>query len=60
MKWFLLGTAALHAGFMLSELFPWLFPLLLNVLTTKLLSGEAWSGSQQAVVATIIVRTRQS
>jgi hypothetical protein len=54
MKWFLFGVAALHAAFMLCELFPWSFPLLLRILSKKLPTGQGWTDCQQALVATIV------
>lgn len=54
MKWFLIGVAALHAVFMLAELFPWSFPVLLRLVSKKLPDGQQLTVSQQALVATIV------
>jgi uncharacterized membrane protein len=53
MSWFLYGAAALHAGFMVCELFPWRLPLLLRI-ASRSLGGEAFTSAQQALVATIV------
>jgi uncharacterized membrane protein len=57
MKWFLIAVAALHAGFMLCELFPWKFPVLLGIVSKKLPEahkGKRWTDLQQPLVATIM------
>jgi hypothetical protein len=57
MKWFLIGAATLHALFMLCELFPWRFPLLLRVVSKKLPTVDAhgpWTPTQQSLVSTIV------
>ena len=62
MRWFLFGVAALHALFMVGELFPWSFPKLLQKLSEKLPEGlgkeipegQRWTKSQQGLVATIV------
>jgi hypothetical protein len=54
MKWFLVAIAALHAGFMLCELFPWPFPVLLRIVSRKLPKGQDWTASQRTLVATIV------
>lgn len=54
MKWFLIGIAALHAAFMLCELFPWSFPVLFRMVSKKLPKGQEWTGSQRTLVATIV------
>jgi putative membrane protein len=60
---FLSVVAAVHALFMICELFPWSSPLLLGIVSKKLpdLPGEArgterrkWSKEQQPLVATIV------
>jgi uncharacterized membrane protein len=68
MKWYLLAVAGLHALFMVCELFPWRFPILLGIVSRKLpavhprpdLAGHdaspmrAWTLEQQPMVATIV------
>ena len=54
MNWFLSGVAALHAVFMVCELFPWPSPVLLRIVSKKLPKGEAWTDRQRALVATIV------
>jgi hypothetical protein len=57
MRWFLLGAATLHALFMVCELVPWRFPVLLRVVSRKLPPVDAhgpWTPTQQAVVSTIV------
>jgi len=54
MKWFLGGAAGLHAFFMLSELFPWSFPLILRIATKKLPSTETFTAAQRTFVATLV------
>jgi hypothetical protein len=46
MKWLLIGIAALHAVFMLCELFPWPAPVLLRIVSKKLPAGEQWTEAQ--------------
>jgi uncharacterized membrane protein len=54
MRWFLIGVAALHFVFMLCELFPWSFPVLLRIVSKKLPQGMKWTDSQRTLVATIV------
>ena len=54
MKWLLIGIAALHAVFMLCELFPWPAPVLLRIVSKKLPAGEQWTEAQGTLVATIV------
>lgn len=54
MKWFLFGVAALHAVFMLCELFPWASPILVRIVSKTLPNGQEWSDPQRALVATIV------
>jgi putative membrane protein len=63
MKSFLMVVAALHAGFMLCELFPWSSPLLLRIVSKNLPEvqkgkegekGKKWTEHQQPLVATIV------
>jgi hypothetical protein len=57
MKWYLLAVAAVHAAFMLCELFPWRFPVLLRIVSKKLpdvRTGDQWTDLQQPLVATIV------
>jgi putative membrane protein len=65
-KGFLLVVAAVHGFFMLFELFPWRFPVLLKIVSKELpdwprepnesheSKGRKWSRQQQPVVATIV------
>jgi uncharacterized membrane protein len=58
-SWFLLGAAALHALFMICELFPWRLPILLRVVSKKLpeLSGAEkgrFTDAQRKLVANIV------
>lgn len=63
MRAFLIVVAAVHAIFMLCELFPWSSPLLLRVVSKKLPdlppdvrepAGRKWSTRQKPLVATIV------
>ena len=54
MFWFLIGAAALHAGFMICELFPWTNPVLLGLLSKELPKGEPFTPTQKRLVATIV------
>jgi uncharacterized membrane protein len=54
MFWFLIGAAALHACFMLCELFPWSKPVLLRIVSKKLPEGEKFTAAQTTLVATIV------
>ena len=54
MRAFLTVAALLHVGFMVCELFPWPLPILLRLLSVKLPAGEAFTSSQQKLVATIV------
>jgi putative membrane protein len=56
MRWFLLAVAALHALFMIFELFPWELPVLLRLLSEnkKLLKGPAFTEDQRKLVARIV------
>ena len=62
MRLFLMGVAALHALFMVGELFPWSSPKLLQKLSERLPGGlgkeipegQKWTKSQHAFVATIV------
>jgi putative membrane protein len=66
MKAFLLVVAAVHGFFMVFELFPWSFPVLLKIVSKKLPdlprqpngphepNGRKWSKQQQPLVATIV------
>ena len=54
MNWFLFLVAALHAVFMLCELFPWSVPVLLRLASRKLPGGGQWSEPQRTLVATIV------
>src|SRR5829696_867440 len=60
---FLLVVAVVHAGFMILEMFPWPFPILLKIVSKGLpdLAREPnernerkWSRHQQPLVATIV------
>jgi putative membrane protein len=60
---FLIVVAAVHALFMICELFPWASPLLLGIVSKKLTDLPAgvrgtespkWSKEQQPLVATIV------
>jgi putative membrane protein len=60
-KWFLYGAGAVHGLFMVLELFPWSFPILLKIVSKKLpaLTQETekekkWTDAQQSLVATIV------
>jgi len=55
--WFLLVVAALHAAFMLCELLPWSFPIVLRLASKRLPEahrGQQWTELQQPLVATIV------
>lgn len=62
MRAFVFVVAALHAAFMLGELFPWASPLLLRKLSEKLPTGlgkelpagEKWTKPQQTLVVAIV------
>ncbi len=54
MKWFLYGAAALHALFMVCELFPWSSPVLMRTVGKKLPGGQVWTPAQHELVATIV------
>jgi uncharacterized membrane protein len=54
MFWFLIAAAALHAAFMLCELFPWPNPVLLRIVTKSLPEGEKLTPAQTKLVATIV------
>ena len=54
MKWFLLIVAALHAVFMVLELFPWQLPFLLGLMSKKLPDRERFTTHQRELVATIV------
>src|SRR5882672_7038706 len=54
MKWFLIGAAILHLGFMMFELFPWPVPVLLQIVSKKLPEGEPFTVPQQKLVATVV------
>ena len=54
MQWFLIGVAALHAGFMMLELFPWRTPVLLGLVCRTLPRDEPFTKNQQTLVATIV------
>lgn len=51
-SWFLIGVGILHVVFMLCELFPWSFPVLLRLASKKL--PEEFTSAQQMLVATIV------
>lgn len=58
-SWFLIGVAALHALFMVCELFPWRLPVLLRKASRKLPNlpepeGGPFTGAQQRLVANIV------
>jgi uncharacterized membrane protein len=53
-SWILIGAGALHAVFMVCELFPWSLPVLLRLASKKLPEKEAFTPDQQALVATIV------
>lgn len=53
-QWFLIGAAALHTVFMISELFPWSLPALLRMASKKLPSGEPFTPAQQKLVAAVV------
>ena len=58
-SWFLLGAAALHALFMVCELFPWRLPILLRIVSKKLPelpgAGEGrFTDAQRKLVANIV------
>ena len=53
MTWFLLVVAAVHAAFMLCELLPWSFLVVLRVASRKLPEahhGKQWADLQQPLV----------
>jgi hypothetical protein len=63
MRGFLIVVAAVHALFMVCELFPWSSPLLLNIVSKKLPDlpgdvhepkGRKWNELQKPLVATIV------
>ena len=54
MKWFLIGVGALHALFMVLEMFPWKSPVLLGVVSKKRLKGQPFTNDQRDLVATIV------
>jgi uncharacterized membrane protein len=61
-SWFLLGVAALHALFMICELFPRRLPILLRIVSKKLpeLSGAEkgqFTDAQRKLVANIVRNT---
>jgi hypothetical protein len=58
-SWFLLGAAALHALFMICELFPWRLPILLRIVSKKLPELPApengrFTNAQRKLVANIV------
>jgi uncharacterized membrane protein len=54
MRWFLIGIGALHAAFMLLELFPWSFPKLLQKASERLPGEERWAATQRPLIAAIV------
>ncbi len=54
MKTLLVIAAILHFAFMLAELVPWPFPLLLRIASKRLPKGEFFTPSQQELVATVV------
>src|SRR5438270_7495151 len=60
MRWFLIAAAALHAFFMVAELFPWSFPFLLKQASRKLppvdakLPDNKFSEEQREIVIAIV------
>jgi uncharacterized membrane protein len=54
MEWFLIGAAALHILFMISELWPWSLPAALRIASKKLPSGESFTHAQQELIAAIV------
>lgn len=53
--WFLVGVAALHASFMVLEMFPWGSPVLLGIVSKTLPKDEPpFSKDQRLLVATIV------
>jgi putative membrane protein len=54
MKWFLIGVATLHVGFMVLELFPWQLPVLLRIVSKTLPGNEPLTPHQRTLVATIV------
>ena len=55
MKWFLLATGLLHAGFMIFELFPWSKPpWLLGLLGEKWPVSKTFTPDQQTLVSIIV------
>ena len=60
MRWFLIAAAALHAFFMVAELFPWSFPFLLKQASRKLPPVDAkfpddrFSEEQREIVIAIV------
>lgn len=52
--WLLIGGVALHALFMLLEMFPVGTPVLLGLVSKKLPSNEPFTKDQQRLVATIV------
>jgi uncharacterized membrane protein len=54
MRTFLIGAAALHAFFMMAELFPWRMPILLRIVSRKLPLSDTFTDAQRDLVATIV------
>jgi uncharacterized membrane protein len=57
MTWFLLVVAGLHAAFMLCELLPWSFPIVLRLASRRLPEahhGKRWTDLQQPLVVAIV------
>jgi uncharacterized membrane protein len=54
MKWFLIGVGALHALFMVLEVFPWRSPVLLRIVSKKRLKDQPFTNDQRELVATIV------
>jgi uncharacterized membrane protein len=54
MKWFLIGVGALHALFMVLEMFPWRSPVLLRIVSKKRLKDQPFTTDQRDLVATIV------
>jgi putative membrane protein len=51
---FLVIVAALHAFFLIAELFPWSCPTALRLATKKLPAGELFTTAQEKLVAGVI------
>jgi uncharacterized membrane protein len=54
LRWFLIVAAGLHLTFMVLELFPWGFPVLLCRLVTDKLGDASFSPAQLCFVSSIV------